>query len=67
MTRSVITSSRFLPLSLATSMLRRVLPMADKGFFLGLGPWPNVDIDMDLLVFYPPPTIAPQNPAVQLL
>ena len=43
-------------------MPRRILPMAEEGlslpmtkerFFLGLGPWPNVDIDMDLLVFYP--------------
>ena len=48
---SVITSGRLPPLSSATSMQRRVLPMADEGFFLGLGPWPNVDIDMDLLVF----------------
>ena len=32
--------------------LRRVLPMAEEGFFLGLGPWPNVDIDMGVL--YPP-------------
>ena len=28
--------------------------MAEEGFFLGQDPWPNVDIDMDLLVFYPP-------------
>ena len=28
--------------------------MAEEGFFLGLGPWPFVDINMDLLVFYPP-------------
>ena len=33
---------------------RRVLPMAEEGFFLGLGPCPNIDIDMGLLVFYPP-------------
>ena len=30
------------------------LPMTEEGFFLGLGLWPNVDIDMGLLVFYPP-------------
>ena len=30
------------------------LPMTEDGFFLGLGPWPSVDIDMGLLVFYPP-------------
>ena len=29
-------------------------PMAEEGFFLGLGPWPNVDINMGILVFYPP-------------
>ena len=29
------------------------LPMIEEGFFLGLGPWPNVDIDVGLLVFYP--------------
>ena len=29
------------------------LPMAKEGVFLGLGPWPNIDIDMGLLVFYP--------------
>ena len=28
--------------------------MAEEEFFLELGPWPNVDIDMGLLVFYPP-------------
>ena len=28
--------------------------MAEEGFFLTLGLWPNVDIDMGLLVFYPP-------------
>ena len=28
--------------------------MAEEGFFLGLDPWPNVDIDMGLRVFYPP-------------
>ena len=28
--------------------------MAEEGFFLGLGPWPSVDIDMGLLAFYPP-------------
>ena len=27
---------------------------AKEGFFLGLGPWPGVDIDMGLLVFYLP-------------
>ena len=40
-------SSRLLPLSSTTSM-------AEEGFFLGLGPWPNVDIDMGFPVFYPP-------------
>ena len=35
-------------------MPRRILPMAEEGLFLGLGPWPNVGIDMGLLVFYPP-------------
>ena len=29
-------------------------PMAEEGFFLELGPWPSVDIEMSLLVFYPP-------------
>ena len=29
-------------------------PMAEEGFFLGLGLCPSVDIDMGLLVFYPP-------------
>ena len=29
--------------------------MAEEGFFFGLGPWPNVGIDMGLRVFYPPP------------
>ena len=29
-------------------------PMVEEGFFLKLGPWPSVDIDMGLLVFYPP-------------
>ena len=29
-------------------------PMAEEGFFLGLDPWPSVDINMGLLVFYPP-------------
>ena len=33
---------------------RRVLPMAEEGFFLELGPWPNVDIDMGFSVLYPP-------------
>ena len=28
--------------------------MVEEGFFLGLDPWPNVDIDMGLRVFYPP-------------
>ena len=28
--------------------------MAEEGFFLELGPWPNVGIDVGLLVFYPP-------------
>ena len=28
--------------------------MAGEGFFLGLGLWPSVDIDMSLLIFYPP-------------
>ena len=26
----------------------------EEGFFFGLDPWPSVDIDMGLLVFYPP-------------
>ena len=60
---SVTTSGRLPPSSLATPVPRRVLPMAEEGlflptteegFFLGLGLWPNVDIDMGLLVFYPP-------------
>ena len=29
-------------------------PHRRGGVFLGLGPWPNVNIDMGLLVFYPP-------------
>ena len=29
-------------------------PHGRGGVFLGLGPWPSVDIDMGLLVFYPP-------------
>ena len=28
--------------------------MAEEGFFHGLGPWPNIDIEMGLLVFYFP-------------
>ena len=36
--------------------------MTEEGFFLGLGFWPNVDIDMDLLVFY-----TPQSPLKILL
>ena len=40
--------------------------MAKKGFFHGLGPWPNIDIETVLLLFYPP-KIAPQNPTVRLL
>ena len=34
--------------------------MAEEGFFLGLGPWLNVDIDMDLWVFYPLPPPPPR-------
>ena len=43
-------------------MSRRILPMAEEGFFLlmiedgfflKLDPWPSVDISMGLLVFYP--------------
>ena len=30
------------------------LPTTEEGLFLGLGLWPNVDINMGLLVFYPP-------------
>ena len=30
------------------------LPMVEEGFSFRLSPWPNVDIDMGLLVFYPP-------------
>ena len=30
------------------------LSMTEEGFFLGLDLWPNVDIDIGLLVFYPP-------------
>ena len=63
---SVITSDGLPPLSSATSMPRRVLPMAEEGFFPGLGPWPNVDVDMDLFGLLPP-IITPQNPAVRLL
>jgi len=32
--------------------------MAEEGFFLGLGPWPSIDIDMSLLVFYPPQNLS---------
>ena len=28
--------------------------MAEEGFFHGLGPWPNINIEMGLLAFYPP-------------
>ena len=28
--------------------------MAEEGFFHGLGPWPSIDIEMGLLVFFPP-------------
>ena len=28
--------------------------MAEEGFLHGLGPWPNIDIEMGLLVFFPP-------------
>ena len=51
---SVTTSGRMPPLSSATPMPRRILPMAEEGLFLGLGPWPNVGINVGLLVFYPP-------------
>ena len=34
-------------------MLRRILTMAKEGFFLGLGPRPNADIDMGLGSFTP--------------
>ena len=50
---SVTTSGRLPPLSSTTSMLRRILPMAENELFLRLGPWPNVGIDVGLLVFYP--------------
>ena len=54
MTRSVTLSGRPFPLSSAIPDRGGVLPMAEEGFFLGLGPWPNVDIDMGFPVFYPP-------------
>jgi len=47
-------------------MLRRVLPMVEEGFFLGLDPWPNVDVDMDFFGLLPP-TIVLQNSAFRLL
>ena len=28
--------------------------LAEEGFFLGLGPWPNVDVDIGFPVFYSP-------------
>ena len=28
--------------------------MAEEGFFYGLGPWPSIDIETGLLVFFPP-------------
>ena len=51
---SIITSGGLPPLSSATSMPRRVLPMAEEWFFLGLGPWFNVDVDMDFFGLLPP-------------
>ena len=51
---SVTTSGRLPPLSSAIFMPRRILPMAKEGFFLELGPWPNVGIDVGLLVCYTP-------------
>ena len=30
------------------------LPATEEGFFPGLGLWSNIDIDVGLLVFYPP-------------
>ena len=46
---SATLSDRLFPLSSA----RRILLMAKEGFFLGLGPWPNVYIDMGSPVCYP--------------
>ena len=59
---NVTTNGRLPLLSSAISMPRRILPMAKEGlflpmteerFFLGMGPWPSVDIDVSLLVFTP--------------
>ena len=61
MTRSVTLSGRSFPLSLAILGRGRVLPMTEEGFFLGLGPWPNVYIGIGPLVCYPP-----QNPYIVL-
>ena len=52
-TQSATLSDRPVPLSSAIPGRERILPMAEEGFFLGLGPWPNVYIDMGSPVCYP--------------
>ena len=53
-TWSASLSDKPFPLSLAIPGREGILPVAEEGFFLGLGPWPNVDVDMGFPVFYSP-------------
>jgi len=43
-----------LPLLPLAISIRGGFSMPEEVFFLGLGPWPNVDNVMGLLAFYPP-------------
>ena len=40
--------------------------MAEEGFFLGLSPWSNVDVDMGFPVFYSPQKYFKLNEKTQL-
>ena len=53
MTRNVDLSNRLFLLSSTTPGQGGVLPMAEEGFFLRLGPWPNVYTSMGSPVCYP--------------